>query len=49
MLPFNNQYQDLCNNQDLVDILNFLLEDEYHLHGLHESTEFGTLTLIIKI
>ena len=39
----------LCDNQAYVNKLTWLLEDEYHQHGLHKNTEAESLSIILQI
>ena len=49
MVPLTNKYIAICDNQAYVNKLSWLLEDDYHHHGLHKDTESEALYLILQI
>ena len=49
MVPLTNKYIAICDNQAYVNKLSWLLEDDYHHHGLHKATESEALYLILQI
>ena len=49
MVTLANKYIAIYDNQAYVNKLSWLLEDDYHHHGLHKATESKALYLILKI
>ena len=49
MVTLTNKYIAIYDNQAYVNKLYWLLEDNYHHHGLHKATESEALYLILKI
>ena len=49
MVKLENNYIAICDNQAYVNKIAWLLEDYYHLHGLHKATEYEALLLILQI
>ena len=48
-ISIQNQYRSICDNQVYVNKLNWLLDEDFHHHGLHKETEDKVLQLIIHI
>ena len=49
MVEFTNQCKTICSNPKYVRQLSWLLEDEYHQHRLHKSTEWEALYIILQM
>ena len=49
MVEFTKQCKAICSNRKYLRQLSWLLEDKYHYHGLHKSTEQEALSIIIQI
>ena len=47
MVEITNKCKEICSNPKYVKQLSWLLEDEYHHHGSHKSTEREILYIIL--
>ena len=47
MVEITNKCKGICSNPKYVKQLSWLLEDEYHHHGSHKSTEREILYIIL--
>ena len=49
MVKLTNKCQAICSNPKYIRQLFWILEDEYHHHGLHKSTEQEALYIILQM
>ena len=49
IIEIKNKCKAMCSNPKYVRQLSWLLEDEYHHHGLYKSTEQEAISIILKM
>ena len=49
MIKLYIHFSALCDNQTYVNILSWLLKDDYHHHCLHKSTEYEALRISLDM
>ena len=49
MIEIKKKFKAICSNPKYIRQLSWLLEDEYHHHGLHKSTEQEAISIILKM